>query len=473
MRLFGRTFEYKWVVAAVFVSGLFLDIIDTTIVNVALPSLATDFRTDSVEWVVLGYTLSLAVWIPASGWFGDRYGTKRVMMTAMGLFVAGSVLCGTAQSIGQLITFRVLQGVGGGMMTPVGIAMLFRSFPPAERARAATVTMVPTMIAPALGPVLGGYLIGSFGWRWIFYINIPIGVATLVFGLKYLRESREPTAGRFDAAGFLTSGAALALIVFALSEGPRSGWLSMPVVAAGLVGLVSAVAMVIIETRIDQPMLALRLFRDRMFLASNLVGIFSMGSFIGLMFLVPLYLQTVRGFTPLQAGASTFTQAIGIFLSTQVSGRLYTRIGPRRLIFGGLLAASVANALFVTVNASSAVWTVRGLFLVRGLCMGMAFVPMQAATYATIAPSDNGRASSIFSTMRQVSISLAIAALATILASYTIVGRAATDVARATRGFHIGYLVTAVLALAGALMALRIRDADALSTMKARSEPTP
>ena len=220
--VFGRQVAYKWVVAAVYVSALFLDILDTTIVNVAIPTLGRELNTDNAEWVVLGYTLSLAVWIPTSGWLGDRFGTKRTFLFALAAFTVGSGLCGVAQTIDQLIAFRVLQGVGGGMLTPVGIAMLFRAFPPAERAKASTVVMVPTLIAPALGPVLGGFITTNFDWRWIFLVNVPIALVALWFGHRHLREHREPSARGFDIPGFVLSGASLALIVYALSEGPRA-----------------------------------------------------------------------------------------------------------------------------------------------------------------------------------------------------------------------------------------------------------
>ncbi len=473
VRLFGRRFAYKYAVAIVFVSAIFLDILDTSIVNVALPSLAADFNTSAVEWVVLGYTLSLAVWIPTSGWMADRYGTRRILLAAIAVFLAGSALCGAAQSIGQLIAFRVVQGVGGGMIAPVGIAMMFRAFTPAERARASMFTMIPTLVAPALGPIIGGYLIGSWGWRWIFYINLPIGVLVLAFGWKVLREHREPTAGRFDVAGFVLSAGALTLVLFALSEGSRAGWGSPTVIVTAFVGVCLAVATVVVETRVEAPMLALRLFKDAMFRNTNLASLFSMAGFFGMIFLVPLFLQTLRGFTPLQAGQATFTQAIGIVISSQISGRLYATVGPRRLIFGGLLAASLVNAAYVLLSGDTGLWPVRWLFLARGFCMGFAFVPIQAATYATIAPSDNGRASSIFSTIRQVSISVSVAVLATVLAGFTPVGRPATDPVRALRGFRISYLVVAGMTLVAALLALRIRDEDAAVSMKARSLPVP
>ena len=281
VQVFGRQIEYKWIVAIVYVSALFLDILDSTIVNVAIPGLGRELRTENAEWVVLGYTLSLAVWIPTSGWLGDRFGTKRTFLIALMAFTGGSLLCGCAQTIGQLIAFRVIQGVGGGMLTPVGLAMLFRAFPPAERARAATLIMIPTLAAPALGPVLGGLIVTNVSWRWIFLVNVPIGMVALWFGWRYLQEHKHPATGRFDIAGFILSASALALIVYTLSEGPHSGWTSPLVATCGVIGVVAAVAMTVVELRIRSPMLDLRLLHNRMFRQCNLVGLFSMGSFPG------------------------------------------------------------------------------------------------------------------------------------------------------------------------------------------------
>ena len=262
VQVFGRRIADKWVVAIVYVSALFLDILDTTIVNVAIPALGRELRTESAEWVVLGYTLSLAVWIPTSGWLGDRFGTKRVFLFALMAFTCGSLLCGAAQTIGQLIAFRVIQGIGGGMLTPVGLAMLFRAFPPAERARAAMLIMIPTLAAPALGPVLGGLIVTNISWRWIFLVNFPIGLVALWFGWRHLQEHRHPATGRFDIAGFALSASALALIVYTLSDGPHSGWSSPLVVTCGVVGVLAAIVMTVVELRIPSPMLDLGLLRN-------------------------------------------------------------------------------------------------------------------------------------------------------------------------------------------------------------------
>ena len=469
VELFGRQVEYKFVVAAVFVSALFLDILDVTIVNVALRTIGEEFATESIDWVVLGYTLSLAVWIPASGWFGDRFGTKRVLLTALALFVLGSTLCGFAQSIGQLIAFRIVQGIGGGMLTPVGVAMMFRAFPPIERARAATYVMIPTLVAPALGPVLGGLLTDTVGWRWIFFVNVPFGIVALAFGLRVLREHTEPTAGGFDVPGFVLSGFGLAGIVYALSEGPRVGWDDPWVVGLGVAGAASFAGLVWVETHRDAPMLALRLLRDRLFRTTNLVMAFGMASFLGLTFAMPLYLQSLRGLSPFEAGLTTFPQAVGILVSSQISGRMYPHVGPRRLIVGGMFAAAVAICGFLFIDLDTDLWVIRALIFARGLGMGFTFVAIQAASYARIAPADNGRASAIFATQRQMAIAVGVAVVATILSSFTTLSGVPVDVQRALDGYHWTFAVSAALALVAGLFALAIRDSDAADSMHARA----
>jgi EmrB/QacA subfamily drug resistance transporter len=426
--------------------------------------------------VILGYTLSLAVWIPASGWLGDRIGTKKTFMFAFIAFTLGSLLCATAQTMSQLIAFRIIQGVGGGMLTPVGVAMLFRAFPPTERARVSTIIMVPVMLAPAMGPILGGLLVTHANWRWIFLVNVPIGVVGIAFGLMFLREHREPTAGRFDVPGFVLSGAALALIVYALSDGPRSGWSSTPVVTTAVLGVVLAIAVVWVELRTDRPLLDLRLLHDRLFRQCNLLSLLSTMSFLGLTFVMPLYLQLFRGMDALESGLTTFPQALGVLISGQIAGRLYMHVGPRRLMTGGLFAAGLVIVLFTRIEVDTNLWLIRALMLLRGFCMGFAFVPMQAASYATIDPRDNGRASSIFSVQRQVGVSLGVAILASVLASYMSLSQPvspdlpAAEVADVLFGYRLAFGLAVAFAWAAALAAFFVRDSDAAETMRPRQE---
>jgi len=394
-----------------------------------------------------------------------------VFLFALAMFTLASALCGQAHSLQELVVFRVLQGVGGGMLTPVGTAMLFRAFPPIERAKASTVLIIPTVIAPALGPIVGGWLVTDVSWRWIFYVNLPVGVFGFVVGLLFLREHKEGTAGPFDLPGFVLSGAGLALVLYALSEGPEKGWRSPAVVTTGTLGVVLFVGLVLVETHVPHPMLALRLYKERMFRNANIVLTLTYGSFVGVLFLLPLFLQELLGLSALQSGLTTFPQAIGVIISSQIVGRLYMRVGPRRLIFFGMLAMAVATSSFIFIGLDTSLWWVRGIMFCRGICMAFAFVPLQAATYANITSEDTGRASAIYSTQRQVGAAFGVAILATVLISRTnALNAGVTNPAALAQGslraFHTAFLAGAALVAIGALTGLLIRDKDAASTMR-------
>src|SRR5215469_4228761 len=272
---------------------MFMNIMDATVVNVALPTLSRYFGVPvaSVSGVVTAYLVALAVAMPASGWVGDRFGARNVMLASIGLFTAASALCGMATSLPELVAFRAVQGIGGGVLIPVGMAMMFRAFPLAERIRANRLIIVPTLPAPALGPVIGGLLVDGLSWRWIFYINVPVGVAALAFGAMFLPRGSQHPAGRFDLPGFLLAGSGFPLFMYALSTGASSGWGSAPVLATGVPGVLLLVLFVIVELRAAEPMLRLRIYADRLFRTTNLQLTFAGAGFVGTLFLVPLLLQ--------------------------------------------------------------------------------------------------------------------------------------------------------------------------------------
>jgi EmrB/QacA subfamily drug resistance transporter len=453
-----------YAVAAVFVAALFMSVMDSTVVNVAIPTLAHEFHAgnDAVEWVVIAYLLSLAVWMPASGWVGDRFGTKRVFLFALAIFITGSLLCSLATSLGQIVAFRVVQGVGGGMMTPVGTAMLFRAFPPARRARASQVLIVPTVCAPALGPIIGGFFVEQLSWRWVFSINIPIGLVAFGFGAVFLREHREERPGRFDLPGFVLSGSGLALVLYSLSASAAHGLGSVNVIASGLAGTLAFALLARVELRRPEPMLDLRLLANRLFRTCNLVCLFAYSSFLGLLFLMPLFIQEGRGQSPLTSGLTTFPEALGVLLSTQlVVGRIYGRVGPRRLMAGGLITITVLLASMALLQPTTSLWLIRALMLAAGAGMGFVILPQQAATFATVSSAATGRASAIYNTQRQTSGALGVAIMASALTFSA--GRTATP---SVSAFRVVFLVDAALALVGALVAFTIHDRDAASTMR-------
>jgi EmrB/QacA subfamily drug resistance transporter len=470
--------DYKYLVAAAFVFGLFMDILDTTIVNVALPVLGQDFNasTARLEWVVTGYLVSLALWIPASGWIGDRFGTKRTFLFATAMFILGSALCGAAWSVESLTFFRVLQGVGGGMLTPVGTAMLYRAFTPAERARASAILSIPTMTAPMLGPIVGGFLVTFVSWRWIFYLNLPVGLASLAFSWLVLKEHREPSAGRFDPFGFVLSGGGLASILYSLSEGAQYGWTTPVVLASAAVGVVCFALLVVVERRIPAPLLDLGLYASRLFRTANLVAFGFFGAQFGLVFLLPLFLQETRGLSALDSGLTTFPQAIAQILMVQVTSRVYWRLGARRCLITSSFGLTLTAALFLLVGLQTDLWWIRGLMLLRGSFMAFNMVAMQTAAFSAVRREQTGRASSLFSTMRQVAAALGVAIAATLLASQTNGAAGLGDAARQQAGllgFHLGVASLLFLGLFSLFFALRLPDSETLGTRRRTGEAAP
>lgn len=456
-------------VSIVFVAAMFMSIMDSTIVNVALPSLGRQLGVPptSIDAVVVGYLVSLAVVIPASGWLGDRFGTKRIFLLALALFSISSALCGLAQNFTMLVVFRVLQGASGGALTPVGTAILYRTFPPERRVAVSRILIIPTVIAPAVGPVLGGFLVDQLSWRWVFYVNVPIGIAACLFGLFFLSEHREPSAGRFDMVGFLLAGTGLALVMYALSEGPAYGWLSISILSSLLVGLLMLVMFVFFELRTPEPMVDLRLFGDRIFRTSNLVSLFSSAGFLGVLFAVPLFLQEGRGVSALTSGLTTFPEAIGVVLSTQIVARLYPRVGPRRLMASGLTGVAMVMVLMSFVGSDTNLWFLRGLMFLLGTGMAYAFLPVQAAAFATISPVATGRASGLYTAQRQLGAALGVAVLASVLSFVGPTYLSANNIVLPNlNAYHAAFLAAAALALIAAGIALAVHDRDAASTMQ-------
>ncbi|HET9690534.1 MAG TPA: DHA2 family efflux MFS transporter permease subunit [Acidimicrobiales bacterium] len=465
--------DQRIAVSVVYVAALFLSILDVTIVNVAIPTIGRDFHTSaaSVDVVVIGFLVSLAVFIPASGWIGDRFGGKRTLLAAIAVFTIASALCGIATSLGELVVFRVIQGVGGGMLTPVGMAMLYRTFPPQERVRLAGILMLPTALAPALGPVLGGLLVTDLSWRWVFYVNLPIGVAALVFGALFVTERRESTPGRFDLRGFVLAGAGLGSLMYGVSEGPTKGWGSPLVLATIAAGVALLTAMVKAELAVEEPMINLRLFGDRLFRATNILVVVTMTGFFGVLYLVPLYYQDARGLSALQSGLGTFPEAIGVFIAAQVVSRyLYPVIGPRRLMAAGLLGiAGVTVAMAAASGAHTSLWDMRLLMFALGLCIPNVMMSMQAAAFATVSPASTGRASTLFNANRQLGGAVGVALLSTVLAAIGPTSRVGAHVVAHVAAYRGAFLAAATVAFAGSVAALfTVSDADAAATMVRR-----
>jgi EmrB/QacA subfamily drug resistance transporter len=458
----------KVVVGVVFVAAMFMSIMDVTIVNVALPTIGRDFGTSptSVDSISIGFLVSLAVFIPASGWLGDRFGGKRTLLVAIVVFTVASALCGASTSIGELVFFRVLQGVGGGMLAPVGMAMLFRTFPPEERIRASAILTVPTALAPALGPVLGGLFTDDLSWRWVFFVNIPIGIAAFVFGLIFLIEPPLQAAKRFDLPGFLLSGIGLGALMYGVSEGPNKGWGSSEIVATIAVGVVLLIVMVGVELRIPVPIVSVRLLANQLFRVSNGVMILASTAFLGGLYLVAIYFQDGRGMSALASGLSTFPEALGVMCGSQIATRVfYPRLGPRRHICLGLTGVAASLGLMGLLTADTSLWWPRVLMFALGLFMSQVFVPMQAAAFATVSPRSMGQASTMFNALRQLGGAVGVAVFTSVVVAVGTTKHVGDATVANLSAYRIAFVVAAGIAICGIVCALRIHDHDAIATL--------
>ena len=457
-----RSVNQKVVVSAVFVAAMFMNIMDSTVINVALPTLSRYFAVPigSVSGVVTAYLVTLAVAMPASGWIGDRFGGRNVLLASITVFTVASALCGLATSLPELVAFRALQGLGGGTLVPVGMTMITRAFPPAERIKANQVLIIPTLLAPALGPVIGGALVDGLSWRWIFYVNLPVGVAAVLVGLLFLPAGSEHQVGRFDLPGFLLAAAGFPLVMYALSAGSSAGWASAAVIGTGLPGLALLAVFIAVELRVAEPMLRLRLYKDRLFRVTSLQLTFAAGGFMGTLFLVPLLLQNGLGFSAIHSGLSTFTEALGGMTGVQLTTRLYKRVGPRRLMAAGMSGTVTTIGLMALAGPSDAFWMIPLLMFFTGCSFGFAMSPAQTANMATITAAETGHASTLQNTVRQAGGAAGVALLGTVIAA---TGAGATDLA----GYHLSFVAAAALMALAVLSALFVDDAAAAPTMAA------
>jgi len=445
-------------VAVAYVTALLMTAIDMQIVNVALPTLSSDFNAplSDVQWTVISYLLTLAVVIPASGWIGDRIGTKRTFLFALALFTVASALCGAAQSLPQLIFARALQGVGGGLLTPTGTAMLYRAYAPERRAKVARTIILPILIGPGAAPILGGVLTQTFSWRWVFFINLPVGIAMLVFAYLFVPEHRPSPSGRLDLQGLLLSGLGLSGLLYAISQGSVMGWSSPEILISGIAGIGLLWWFAYGALRRPDPILRLGLLRDPLLRSTNIVFALTVAVFLGSLYLTPIFLQEVMHRSPIGSGTTTFLEAVGVGVGAQTIGRLYPRFGPRILCTFGALGLTVYLGLFLLVDGSTNLWLVRALMFFGGFANAGAFLAIQTSMFTHISNADTGHAAAIYNTQRQSSIAINIALVTTILAG-----------AGGTLGaFHDAYLAAAILAAIGTVLAWTLIDTSlARSTM--------
>lgn len=405
-------------VGIVVVLGTIMSILDTTIVAVALHTLSGDFKVNfsTIQWVTTGYLLALAVVIPVSGWAMHRIGGKTVYMVSLSLFIAGSILCGCAWSATSLIVFRVLQGLGGGMIMPVGQAIMARAAGPQRMGRVMGIIGVPQLLGPILGPVLGGLIVSNTSWRWIFFVNVPIGIVALWLAKDYLAKSERDNEHRFDLLGFLCLSPGLLLVVYGLSQVANEGGFRGATVWDSLIaGIILIVLFVLRSTKALEPLIDMRLFKDRTFSVSS-IGIFLTGATLyGTMFLLPLYYQVDRGDAAWKAGLMMAPQGIGAAVVMRFAGSLSDRKGPRYVAMFGMAMLALGTFFYTGVSATSSYLFLGLALFVRGIGLGFGMMPVFAASYRNLTHQMVPKATSATNILRQVGGSLGVAVFAVVL----------------------------------------------------------
>ncbi|WP_139980246.1 DHA2 family efflux MFS transporter permease subunit [Nocardioides litoris] len=425
--------DYKYKVATIAIVALFMDLLDLTVVNVALPTIQRDFGTDSgaISLVVTAYLTSLAVVMPASGWAAQRFGAPRTFQFAVAVFTFASLLGAVSWSFGALVAARALQGVGGGLLVPVGMALLFRAFPEDERAKASALFAAPAAIAPALGPLLGGLLVDAASWRWAFIINLPAGAAAFVLGVAWLRSEPSDPRHRLDLGGLVAVSAGVVSLTLGLTWLADDG-ASPYVVGAGFVAVLALFLLVRRPSDQASPIIDFTLFRRRSFALGQFTMFTSSAGFGGLLFALPLLLQGEDELNATQTGLIMALHAVGILIATPLGPRLVSRYGDQVVLAIGIVGSAVCTAGLACLAHGATQLSYAALLLLAGISFGLMIVPQQTMPFSELADEDLPQGTSLLSTVRQLGLAVGTSLVALPIAWQA--GRGGYSVALALAG---------------------------------------
>jgi EmrB/QacA subfamily drug resistance transporter len=413
-----RIDRYVWRISFVVIIGSIMSILDTTIVNVALDTLHRELHATiaDIQWVVTGYLLSLAAVIPVTGWAARRYGAKYVYLVSLVLFTAGSALCGLASSTNELIVFRVLQGLGGGMILPIGQLMMAEAAGPKRMGRVMSIVSVPAMLAPILGPTIGGLILDNASWRWIFFVNVPIGVIAVISAVRVLPRPTTTDSGKLDVPGLVMMAIGLPLLTYGLAEIGVTGGVSSPkVIVSCLAGLALIAGFVRHALHVPRPLLDLHLYRRPTFSAASVAMFCLGGALFGSMILLPLYWQGIRHESVLHTGLLTAPQGLGMALVMPLAGKLTDRFGGGPLALFGTVLTAVMSVPFALIGAHTSIVWLSVAMLIRGSGIGFAFMPAMTAAFASLERSELSDATPQLNVLMRVGGSIGTAVLAVVL----------------------------------------------------------
>jgi EmrB/QacA subfamily drug resistance transporter len=443
----------RWVIAAT-VLGSGMAALDATVVGIALPTIGRDFKVDfgALQWISNGYTLALAGLLLAGGALGDRYGRRKVFMIGVAWFAVASLLCGIAVNAPMLIAARILQGVGGALLTPGSLAILQASFAPGDRSKAIGAWSGLGGVAVAIGPFLGGYLISAVSWRLIFLINLPLAVAVLFVAARYVPESRDPSAPRrLDVPGALLAATGLAGLTYALTDGPARGWTAPSVLLPLVAGIAALIVFVAVEARSPAPLLPLAVFRSRQFSGANLVTFVVYGALGGSIFLVPVHLQQVAGYSPIAAGTALLPVTLLMLAFSSRSGALAARIGPRLQMSVGPLIVALGMVLMARIGRSGNYLTqVLPAMLVLGAGLATTVAPLTSTALSAAPMEHAGVASAVNNAVARAGGLIAVAVLPPVAG---ITGASYLDAGQFAHGFRMAVFIAAAVCAGGGLLA--------------------
>jgi EmrB/QacA subfamily drug resistance transporter len=417
---------YHWWVTASVMLGAFIVIVDGMIVNIALPKIMSSFGVDvlKIRWVATAYMLASSVMMPATGWLGQRFGNKRLYLFGLGIFVLTSGLCGAAWSIDALILFRIFQGIAGGVLMPLSMAIVFEVFPADKRSLGVSLWGVGASLGPAIGPTLGGYLTEYINWRSIFYVNLPVGIIALLSTWLILRPSRREARSPFDPLGFAAMGTFLAALLLALSDGQREGWDSTYILTLFAVFTAALVVFVVVECTSKHPLIDLRLFTNPVFGVGIVLGLSLGATAYGSTFLIPLFTENVMDYSVLRSGVAMLPGAMVVLFLMPLVGWLADRTDARSLIVFGLLIYVAFAYAMSRLDPRAAFWTIAMYTVLRGAGFGFIFPPWMARSLQTIPLQKSRMASGLLNVTIGVGASFGIAIMATLLERYQIVRQA-------------------------------------------------
>ena len=448
----------KWWTLASVSFALFMIMLDNTVVNVALPAIQRDLGIDvaELEWVVTGYALSFAVLMLTGGKLADMHGRRRIFLIGLAVFTFSSLLCGLAGTAELLTAARVLQGVGAAFMMPATLSIITATFPPKERGAALGIWAGVSAMALAIGPLVGGLITEHIGWNWIFYLNVPVGLAGLVAARLIIRESRDTShEQRLDLPGLVTSGIALFALVYALIEANSKGWTSPLILGLFAVAAVSGTAFVLLELHQRLPMFDMTLFRNPTFAGANTVALLVSLAMFGVFFFISLYMQNVLGYSAVRAGVAFLPMTVLIILVAPFAGRSSDRLGSRWLMTAGMTLVGCSLLVFAQLQPDSSYFQLLPGMILGGVGMATTMTPMTAAVLSSVPVDKAGVGSGMLNTFRQVGGALGIALMGAILASgsNTALADGASKIDAFMNGLHHALYVAAVIAFAAALTA--------------------